>query len=134
MPAKWRDLISVGEIDRVMITNFRSGPTPCLDVYPYAAWLSMEERMSKRPQFHPKVQAFTEYYISNAQECQMDKQGRILLPPLLRTRARLVDAVIFTGAGPKFQIWDEKAWDEVHSRAETAIFTDPAAFFSDLEI
>jgi MraZ protein len=129
VPARFRDLILAGNDDRVMITNFRSDKTPCLEVYPFAAWLRLEENVGQQPQFDPKVQAFTKYYISNAQECQVDKQGRILLPPLLRGYARLGDAVMFAGAGQKFQIWDQPSWQEVFQRAEDAIFTDPSAFF-----
>jgi len=132
VPAKYRDLISASNEDRVVITNFRSNSTPCLDVHPYAAWLRLEERMSQRPQFHPKVESFTHFYISNAQECQLDKQGRILLPPLLRGYAQLTDAVMFTGHGTKFRLWNQRAWQEVFAKSEAAIFDDPN-FFSDFE-
>ena len=133
VPAKFRDLICASHDDRVVITNFRSESTPCLDVNAYADWLRLEERMSQRPQFSPKVQHFTHYYISNAQECQVDKQGRMLLPPLLRAYAQLGDLAMFTGVGPKFQIWDHKAWQQVFERSEKAIFADPDQFFSDFE-
>lgn len=132
VPARFRDLILSSNDDRVVLTNFESQATPCLDVYPYAAWLSMEERFLKRPQFDPRVQAFTEYYIGGAQECQIDKQGRVVLPPLLRTHAHLGEAVMITGAGAKFQIWDSQAWQQVFARARKQIFEDPA-FFKDLE-
>ena len=133
VPAKFRDLICASNDDRVVITNFRSESTPCLDVYAHADWLRLEERMSQRPQFNPKVQAFTHYYLSNAQECQVDKQGRMLLPPLLRTYAQLGETAMFTGVGTKFQVWDHKAWQHVFERSEKAIFTDPDNFFSDFE-
>jgi MraZ protein len=133
VPAKFRDLIFASNDDRVVITNFRSESTPCLDVHPYPAWLRLEERMNQRPQFNPKVQAFTHYYISNAQECQVDKQGRILLPPLLRGYAQLGDTVMFTGVGSKFQVWDHQAWKQVFDRSESAIFEDAKGFFSDFE-
>ena len=132
VPAKFRDLIFASNDDRVMVTNFRSKQTPCLDVYPYAAWLRLEERMNQRPQFNPKVQAFTTYYISNAQECSVDKQGRLLLPPLLREYAQLGDTAMVTGAGQKFQVWDQKAWQQVFAQAESMIFDDPE-FFTDFE-
>jgi MraZ protein len=90
----------------------------------------LEDTIGQQPQFDPKVQAFTHYYISQAQECQVDKQGRILLPPLLREYARLRDTAMFTGAGPRFQIWDQRAWQEVHERSEALIFDDANAFFT----
>lgn len=134
VPARFRDLILSSNDDRVVLTNFESQSTPCIDVYPYAAWLSMEERFLARPQFNPKTQAFTEYYIAGAQECQMDKQGRVVLPPLLRSHAQLGEAVMITGAGAKFQIWDPPAWQQVFQRARKQIFQDPTAFFNDLEL
>jgi len=63
----------------------------------------------------------------------VDKQGRMLLPPLLRTYAQLGDLAMLTGVGPKFQIWDHKAWQQVFERSEKAIFADPDQFFSDFE-
>ena len=132
VPAKFRDFIFAANDDRVVITNFRSKSAPCLDAHPYAEWLRLEERMSQRPQFNPKVEAFTHYYISNAQECQVDKQGRILLPPLLRTYAELRDEVMFTGHGSKFRLWDHKSWQKVFADSEAMIFDDPT-FFDDFE-
>ena len=132
VPAKFRELIFASDDDRVVIARFRSKSTPCLDVHPYAAWLRLEERMSQRPQFDPKVEAFTHYYISNAHECQVDKQGRLLLPPLLRSYAKLGDSAVISGHGNKFRIWDQKAWEDVSAQIESAIFDDPT-FFSDFE-
>ena len=133
VPAKFRDSIFASNDDRVVITNFRSKSAACLDAHPYAAWLRLEERMSQRPQFNPMVEAFTHYYISNAQECHVDSQGRILLPPLLRTYAGLGDEIMFTGHGSKFRLWDRKAWLKVFADSEAMLLEDPS-FLSELEI
>lgn len=134
VPARFRDLILASNEDRVMITNFRAQSAPCLDVYPYPAWLSLEESIAQQPQFDPKVQAFMHYYVSSALECQIDKQGRILLPPILREYAKLEDTVMLTGAGKKFQVWNHAAWQDVFDRSEAAIFADPTSFFGDIKI
>lgn len=133
VPARFRDLILASNDDRVMVTNFRAESTPCLDVYPYPAWLRLEESIAQQPQFDPKVQAFTNYYVASALEAQLDKQGRILLPPLLREYAKLEDTVMLTGAGTKFRVFDNAAWQQVFHRSEAAIFDDPQSFFSDFK-
>lgn len=133
VPARFRDLILASNEDRVMITNFRAEKTPCLDIYPYPAWLRLEEAVAQQPQFDPKVQAFTHYYISSAQECQVDKQGRILLPPILRSYAKLGESVVVSGAGAKFQVFDQASWQVVFDRSEEAIFSDPGSFFDGIK-
>ena len=133
VPSRFRDVIVATHDERVVITNFRFEDMPCLEVFPHTAWQRLEENMSLQPQFDPKVQAFTRYYIANAQEAQVDKQGRILLPPSLRSYAKLNDAVTFAGAGAKFQIWDRANWQIVFERSEAAIFGDPQTFFTDFK-
>jgi MraZ protein len=133
VPAKFREVILGTKDDRLVVTNFREQSTPCLDVYPIAAWTRLQERMSQRPQFDRKVRTFTRYYIANAQECQVDRQGRMLLPPMLRAYAQLGDTVTFAGFNEKFQIWDRGNWARVFEESEKAIFEDPE-FFTEFPI
>ena len=46
-----------------------------------------------------------------ASDCQLDSQGRILLPKELRSYAELTKQAVILGQGNKFEIWNEKAWD-----------------------
>lgn len=133
VPAKFRDYIIASNDDRVVITNFQSKAVRCLDVYPYPAWVRLEERVLQRPQFDPRIQDFQHYYFAGAHDCQLDKQGRILLPPILREYGRLERTVMITGAGEKFRVWAREAWNQVFARAESALFED-ASFFKELGI
>ena len=133
VPAKFRDRITAANDDRVVITNFQFTTLRCLDVYPYPAWVRLEERVLQQPQFDLRVQHIYQYYFAEAQDQQLDKQGRILLPPTLREYANLRRDVVFVGQGEKFQIWDRDARKQVHSRAESAVFEDPN-FFRDLGV
>ena len=133
VPSKYRDALLATNDDRVVITNFVLASVRCLDVYPYPAWIDLEERLRKRPQFDAKMMRFQNYYISGAHECQFDKQGRILLPPSLRDYAGLSREVTFTAAGEKFRIWDRAAWAKVFAESEQALLSDPDTL-SDLGI
>ena len=81
VPARFREYLQATNDDRVVITNFVISEERCLDVYPHAAWLVLEERIRSKPQFDQRLLQFQNYYVANAHECVLDKQGRILLPP-----------------------------------------------------
>jgi MraZ protein len=125
VPAKFRDCLLASSDERVVLTNFFVGSLRCLDVYPYPAWVQFEERLRGRPQFDANMMRFQNYYFAGAHECQLDKQGRILLPPILRDYAGLKREVTFTAAGEKFRIWDREAWSKVFVDAEQALMQNP---------
>jgi len=127
VPAKFRDEITATNDDRLVVTNFRWKSIHCLDGYPYRAWIRLEDRVRQRPQLDLLMQAFGQYYIGGARECEVDKQGRILLPQPLRAYAHLEHNVVFVGNGEKFQIWDLDAWRQSREEAEEMIFSNPAA-------
>jgi transcriptional regulator MraZ len=125
VPAKFREFLQVTNDDRVVITNFMIASVQCLDVYPQASWVKLEERLRTMPQFNQRVLRFQNYYVANAHDCVLDKQGRILLPPTLREYAGLQRDVVFTSALDKFRIWDRERWNQVFSEAERSIVERP---------
>lgn len=46
-----------------------------------------------------------------ATECEMDSNGRILLPAKLREFAGLDKNIVMIGQGNKFELWDEQSWN-----------------------
>ncbi len=125
VPAKFREMLQATNDDRVVITNFVFASVRCLDVFPYAAWVQLEERLQQKPQFDQRVLRFQNYYFSAAHDCVLDKQGRILLPPSLREYAGLKRDVVFTSANLKFRIWDREQWKQVFGEAEQHIMQNP---------
>ena len=65
------------------------------------------------------------YYIAGAQDVQIDGQGRLLIPPLLRDYAELGRDVVFTGHIDRFQIWNKDVWRQLESEDEQEVFDDP---------
>ena len=125
VPARFREILQATGDDRVVITNFHIQSTRCLDVYPLAAWAQLEDRLRAQPQFDQRVLTFSSYYVSSAQDCVLDKQGRILLPGNLRDYAGLKRDVVFTAALDKFRIWDKEAWARVFGEAEQRLMDHP---------
>jgi MraZ protein len=125
VPARFREVLQATGDDRVVITNFVISATRCLDVYPHAAWLRLEEQLREKPQFDQRIMRFQNFYVANAHECVLDKQGRILLPPTLREYAGLRKDAVFTSALDKFRIWDKEQWDRVFGEAEQGFIERP---------
>ncbi len=107
----------------------------CLNVYPFPQWKRIEDELQKLPAFDRKAQAINHLLIGNAAECDMDGQGRILVPPSLREWANLDRRVHLVGQGEKFELWNEGAWaacrDEWHKQAGE-LLSDPSEAVSSL--
>lgn len=131
IPAKFREVMLGKGDDRIVITNFVINGSRCLDVYPLDEWLRFEEEIRKRPKFERRMVLFQNYYLGGACECSLDKQGRILIPPLLRHYANLKRDVIVAAALEKFRVWDKETWKKIFSEAEEKLMQDPD-FLGDL--
>ncbi len=128
VPVKFRDVLRDLGDDRVFITNFRVGEVRCLEARPYAEWMNLEARIAERTDLSPAAMAFLDnFYLPGAHECQIDAQGRLLVPPVLREYAGLSKEVMFTGARNKFRVWDKTKWQPVHLAGELVSVTEPGA-------
>src|SRR5262245_48657983 len=114
--------------ERLIATKFILKSYRCLDVYPQAEWEKFEEELKKKPSFDVNFLKLETFYFSNAQDCTIDRQGRILLPPVLREYAGLKKEVIFTGAREKFRVWDKDTWRMFNEEAERDLTQNPDLF------
>lgn len=121
VPSRFREIVLSSGNSQIFITRFSLDSTRCLDSYPVAEWDRFEEQFQKLRHFDRNVILFENFYIGNAQPCEIDSQGRILVPPSLRQWAGLTKDVVFSGAGHKFRLWDRTAWDQVQAEAEAAL-------------
>jgi len=83
----------------------------CLAVYPPAEWARLEGQLSVLPAFSKQVKALTRLLLSRAADCEIDVQGRILLPPALRESADLVRDAVVVGVLNRFEIWSPDSWE-----------------------
>jgi MraZ protein len=83
----------------------------CLAVYAPAEWARLEAQISSLPAFNRQVKALTRLLASRAADCDLDVQGRILLPPALRQAAALGHEAVVIGALSRFEIWSPESWE-----------------------
>jgi len=108
VPSRFRDIIAERYEGKLVLTmDFDK----CIMVYPLEEWERVEEKIKSLPQSQKEVKDYTRFVFSNAAECELDKQGRILIPPPLREGARISKSVIVVGILNKMEIWDKGAWD-----------------------
>ncbi|HHO58911.1 MAG TPA: division/cell wall cluster transcriptional repressor MraZ, partial [Thiotrichales bacterium] len=81
-------------------------------VYPLPEWEIIEAKLIELPSLNTQARLLQRLYIGHATELEMDAQGRILLPAMLREYAGLGKKTVLIGQGKKFEIWDESVWTE----------------------
>ena len=115
IPSKFREILtsSYGD-DRLIVTSFMD---PCLIAYPVAEWQAIEERVRQLPRFDPVVVRVKRVLVSGATECQIDRNGRILIPPVLRQFAGLKREMVWAGHVDSIEIWSKGNWERMHEKA-----------------
>ena len=115
IPAKFRD--DLGE--HFVITK---GMENCLYVYPEDEWNTFEEKLNALPTTtDKKARALAYFFIGSATDGDLDKQGRTLIPSVLRDFAKLDKEVVFIGMGKRAEIWDKARWDGRNAEGELSM-------------
>ena len=74
-------------------------------------WSNFEEKLKSLPLSNRNSREFTRFFLSGATECEIDKQGRFLIPTNLRETASLQKEVVIIGVGTRIEIWDKEKWN-----------------------
>jgi MraZ protein len=90
----------------------------CLLLYPLPVWDTLEKKLVALPDFDEQASLVKRVMQGTAMECEIDGQGRILVPDLHKEHARLEKRVAYCGAGERFELWDEEAWKQQVARCQ----------------
>lgn len=91
----------------------------CLALYPYEAWREVErELVEETSPLELEVQDLQRFLLSGAEECPLDKQGRIAIPSYLREHAGLDKEVTVAGVGPRIELWDKGRFEQALARTQ----------------
>ena len=105
MPAKLRQ--DMGE--KFIVTKGLDG---CLFAYSQTEWANFEEKLKALPLAQKNARNFVRFFLSGATECEIDKQGRFLIPANLRTAAGLEKEAVIIGVGTRLEIWNKETWEK----------------------
>jgi MraZ protein len=108
IPAKYRARLCEEAGNQLVITI--DTEDSCLLLYPITAWKTIEQKIELLPSFNQVTRRIQRLLIGHATEVELDSNGRILLPSLLREYAGLDKKIVLIGQGKKFEIWAEDKW------------------------
>ncbi len=105
MPVKLRQ--DMGE--KFIVTKGLDG---CLFAFSQEEWLNFETKLKALPLSDRNARNFVRFFLSGATECEIDKQGRFLIPNNLRNAGNLEKEVVIIGVGTRLEIWNKSIWEK----------------------
>lgn len=107
IPVRYRDALGSDGAQLVITIDPEE---QCLLLYKRTQWQVIEDNLQRLPSFNAAARRIQRLLIGHATDLELDLQGRVLLPTLLREHAQLDKRVVMIGQGNKFEIWDELLW------------------------
>lgn len=105
IPAKFRELLGT----EFVLTRGLDG---CLFIYPVDEWKAFEQKLRALPLTNKNARTFSRFFVAGAAMCELDRQGRVLLPQTLREFAGLEKDVVLTGNLDRIEVWSKDKWSE----------------------
>ncbi|MCI5898197.1 MAG: division/cell wall cluster transcriptional repressor MraZ [Anaerovoracaceae bacterium] len=104
VPAKFREELGY----KFILTK---GLDNCLFIYSMEEWKKFEDKLKSLPVSSKEARAFVRYFFSSAVECEIDKQGRMTIPPILREHANITKDLVTIGVMSRVEIWSRESWN-----------------------
>ena len=104
IPAKFREVLG----EEFVISKGMDG---CLFVYANDDWNAFEQKLTSLPLINKEARQFARFFLAGAATVEVDKQGRILLPSVLRDFAGITKDTVLIGVGSRIEIWSKDRWE-----------------------
>lgn len=104
IPAKFRDAFE----GKLIVSKGLDG---CLNLYTLEQWNIMMQQLMSLPNTKRETRLFKRNLAAKASECEVDNQGRILIPANLVKEADLIKECFVIGTGNTVEIWSKDRWD-----------------------
>lgn len=108
VPSKFREQLG----DDFVVTKGLDG---CLFAYEKSEWKILEEKLRQLPLSNANARKFSRFFLAGATLCEVDKQGRILIPNVLRSFSEIEKEAVLVGVGNRIEIWAKNRWLEANS-------------------
>lgn len=104
IPSKFREALG----EEFVVTKGLDG---CLFVFDAIEWSAFEQKLKSLPITNKDARQFVRFFLAGAASVEVDKQGRILVPNILREFAGLSKEVTLIGVGSRIEIWDKTRYE-----------------------
>ena len=106
VPSKFREALG----GTFVVTKGLDG---CLFVYDNEEWQAFEEKLKSLPITNKEARQFARFFLAGAAEVEVDKQGRILVPNILREFAQISKDVVLIGVASRIEIWSKERFEGI---------------------
>ncbi len=127
IPARYRDGL-VAQCDGCLVATIDI-KDKCLFIYPLPEWEKIESDIAALPTFNDATRRLQRLLIGHAREMELDGNGRVLIPPELRSYAQLDKKAMLVGQGRRFELWSQDNWN-----AQREAWLEEAAAAGELSI
>lgn len=103
IPSKYREELGL----KCVITR---GIDRCLYIYPISEWENFAEKLKQLPKADANARNFVRHFYGNAEDCEIDRQGRVTVPAPLREYAGIKKELTTIGDGEKIEVWSRDNW------------------------
>ena len=111
IPAKFRIQLK----SKVVVTR---GLDNSLFLYTLDEWKKLAEKLASLPISTANTRAFSRLMLAGAMDCEIDKQGRIIIPGYLKEFAKIGKKVVIAGLYNRIEIWSEELWQAYKVQTE----------------
>lgn len=129
IPSKFREVLQSRGQNILILTDLDA----CIAAYPLDEWTTLEERIRGQSGFQQDIWDFLRLFYSASEECTLDAQGRILIPPQHREKAGLAREVMVIGVLNRIEIWSKERWERFLASSPVS-FKDIASKLAQLGI
>ncbi len=111
IPAKFRPQLKA----KVVVTR---GLDNSLFLYTTDEWRKLAGKLASLPISTANTRAFARLMLAGAMDCELDKQGRIILPAYLKEFAKISKRLVLAGLYNRIEIWSEQRWRQYKRQTE----------------
>lgn len=104
LPAKFRNQLGEGLV-------MARGQERCVYLLPVDEFRRIANQIQRTSMGNKAAREYLRVFLSGAIDQEPDKQGRVLVPPMLREYANLGSDIVVIGVGTRAEIWNREAWD-----------------------
>lgn len=124
IPARFREYLNATYGDQLILLD-KDG---CVFAYPLEEWKRrFSEKFRELPTYREDVRRYLRQMYGRASPCEIDRQGRILIPSRLRETAGIEKEAVVVGLENKFEIWGKERWEESIKETPEVSFESPDA-------
>ncbi|MCZ6709121.1 MAG: division/cell wall cluster transcriptional repressor MraZ [Gammaproteobacteria bacterium] len=108
LPSRFRDSV-LAACDGKLVVTIDMRDT-CLLMYPLPEWEVVQRKLEELSNIGTRARLLQRLLIGHATDLDLDGQGRILLPKMLRNYGELNKKLVLVGQGNKIEIWSDELW------------------------